>query len=53
MQAAKRSKPTLVSHAPMLVAARDAAASRRIVLEHLGETVVPDLTLLDWTWPSR
>jgi hypothetical protein len=53
MQAAKRSKPIVVSHALILVAVRDAVASERIVLEHLGETIVPDLTLPDWTSPSR
>jgi predicted ATPase len=55
IQAAKRSQLIVVSHAPILVDALDAAPeSRRIMLEkQLGETIVPDLTPPDWTWPSR
>jgi predicted ATPase len=55
VQTAKQSQLIVVSHAPILVDALDAAAeSRRIVLEkQLGETIVPDLTPPDWTWPSR
>jgi predicted ATPase len=55
VKAAKRSQLIVVSHAPILVAALDTAAdSTRIVLEKdLGETLVPDLTPPDWTWPSR
>ena len=55
VQASKQSQLIVVSHAPILVDALDAAAeSRRIVLEkQLGETIVPDLTPPDWTWPSR
>ena len=54
-QAAKRSQLIVVSHAPALVAALDAAAgSTRIMLEKdLGETVVPELTSPIWDWPSR
>ncbi len=54
-QAAKRSQLIVVSHAPVLVAALDAAAdSTRIVLEkELGETIVPEWTSPTWTWPSR
>jgi len=55
VRASKQSQLIVVSHAPVLVDALDAAAeSRRIVLEkNLGETIVPDLTPPDWTWPSR
>ena len=55
VQAAKRSQLIVVSHAPVLVAALDAAPdSTRIGLEkELGATVVPDLTQPSWDWPSR
>ena len=55
VRASKQSQLIVVSHAPILVDALDAAAeSRRIVLEkQLGETIVPDLMQPDWTWPSR
>ena len=55
VQASKRTQLIVVSHAAGLVKALDAApGSRTIVLEkELGETIVPDLTPPDWTWPSR
>ena len=54
-QAAKRSQLIVVSHAPALVDALEAApGSTRIMLEKdLGETVVPELTSPSWDWPSR
>jgi predicted ATPase len=53
--AAERSQVIVVSHAFGLVSALDRAAdSRRIVLaKELSETLVPDETPPDWTWPTR
>ncbi|ESQ81937.1 hypothetical protein AEAC466_19600 [Asticcacaulis sp. AC466] len=53
--ASRRSQVIVVSHAPELVTALEAAAPvRRILLEkELGETLIRDQDKPDWEWPDR